>query len=159
MSGQDGADKVEVTPEMISAGVAILYELEGETSKATLAREVFRAMEAARSDSFQRSDKRKSNPLFVEAVVQTLDSPQSGSVCPLPACVGVDVQAARSAPHQELVRVNYGASDNAAVAYQMALALLCAFEPAVIGSGQPVSVLHDPQNACVVLVDGAPSAP
>ena len=39
-------DDVEVTPEMIAAGVSVLYELEGEVSKSTLARQLYLAMAA-----------------------------------------------------------------------------------------------------------------
>lgn len=38
----------DVTPTMVEAGVAILWELAGEVSKATLAKEVFQAMDLAR---------------------------------------------------------------------------------------------------------------
>lgn len=41
-------EEVEVTPEMVSAGASVLWELEGEVSKEALAREVFRAMARCR---------------------------------------------------------------------------------------------------------------
>jgi hypothetical protein len=42
--GDLAASEPCVTPEMISAGVAVLDELEGEVSRATLAELVFQAM-------------------------------------------------------------------------------------------------------------------
>jgi hypothetical protein len=39
--------QIDVTPQMIEAGVAVLYWAEGEASKEVTAREVFRAMLAA----------------------------------------------------------------------------------------------------------------
>jgi hypothetical protein len=38
--------EIEVTPEMIEAGARVLYDLDGEVSKETLARLVFAAMAA-----------------------------------------------------------------------------------------------------------------
>ena len=38
--------EVEVTPEMVAAGAAVLAQLEGEVSQSSLAREVFLAMAA-----------------------------------------------------------------------------------------------------------------
>jgi hypothetical protein len=40
------ADKIEVTPAMVVAGVAALVNFEGEVSRAFLAKEVFQAMAA-----------------------------------------------------------------------------------------------------------------
>jgi hypothetical protein len=42
---------VEITEEMIEAGVSVLADLEGEVSRAFLAREVYRAMASARCDT------------------------------------------------------------------------------------------------------------
>lgn len=39
--------QIDVTPQMIEAGVAVLYWAEGEASKEVTATEVFRAMVAA----------------------------------------------------------------------------------------------------------------
>ena len=44
----DGAPD-SITPEMIKAGVAILWELETEVSKEALAKAVYQAMESQRS--------------------------------------------------------------------------------------------------------------
>ena len=41
------ANEIEITPEMIEAGTVMLFELEGECSKATLAESVYRAMVSA----------------------------------------------------------------------------------------------------------------
>ena len=38
------AIEIDITPEMIEAGEDVLFELEGECSKATLAQAVYRAM-------------------------------------------------------------------------------------------------------------------
>jgi len=43
-SGTGDPDQIGVTPEMIQAGVSVLYELGGEVSKATLASSIYRAM-------------------------------------------------------------------------------------------------------------------
>ncbi len=46
-SRQAGADEIEITEAMIAAGVAVLWEREGDCLKETLAEAVFRAMLAA----------------------------------------------------------------------------------------------------------------
>jgi hypothetical protein len=47
-SAKDWRDEIEITPEMIDAGEAVLAELDGEVSRSTLAKEVFWAMEYVR---------------------------------------------------------------------------------------------------------------
>ena len=44
----DWRAEIEITPEMMEAGEAVLAELEGEVSRSTLAKEVFWAMEKMR---------------------------------------------------------------------------------------------------------------
>jgi hypothetical protein len=46
-SSSEPSPQIDVTPQMIEAGVAVLYWAEGETSKEATATEVFRAMLAA----------------------------------------------------------------------------------------------------------------
>jgi hypothetical protein len=48
-SGPDVPEEIDITPEMIEAGTARLWDLEGQAESASLVREVFLAMWAARS--------------------------------------------------------------------------------------------------------------
>jgi len=55
----DESKPIEVTPEMIEAGVSILWELEGEVSKEVLAREVFQAMATAGAGTQKKPRRRE----------------------------------------------------------------------------------------------------
>lgn len=67
------------------------------------------------------------------------------------ATAGVDVQAAPGAPGRELIRIDYGANGDNSLAFRAALCLLCHLEPAVERAGQLVRIVHDFENATIIL--------
>ncbi len=88
---------------------------------------------------------------YLQASVRLVDGSVSGLVGELDACLGVDIQAARTAPDRELVRIDYGGNDDVPLAFEVALATLRSLAPRKIGRGQLFCVLHDFENARVIL--------
>lgn len=69
----------------------------------------------------------------------------------LHACLGVDVQAARSAPIGKRFGIDDGAYRNMAVESKLLLDLFGFRFPYREGAGQYVAIGHDPQDGAVIL--------
>lgn len=81
----------------------------------------------------------------------TSDVPGSAFAGEAHACLGVDIQAVASAVGQEVIRLDYGADDGAALRLGLALRALGEFLPLVERPGQLLRVRHDLEDARVVV--------
>ena len=93
---------------------------------------------------------------MIAASLRILDVPVDELIAPLSASLFIDIQAPSAAPSDELLRLDYGANDDMTRAFQLALSSLCDLAPLVISSGQRVRILHDFENASIVLA-GVPA--
>jgi hypothetical protein len=89
--------------------------------------------------------------MFVAASVRTFNLSQGALTGPLHSCLGIDFQAPRQTPCNELIRVDYGANDDVTGSLQFALACLGALQPLVVCVGEPVSVFHNLKDATIGL--------
>ena len=88
---------------------------------------------------------------MIIASMRVLDLSIDELITPLHASLGIDIQAPSAAPSQELLRIDYGSNNDMARAFHLALGSLCELEPLVVAPGQLVRILHDFENASIVL--------
>jgi hypothetical protein len=89
--------------------------------------------------------------MFVAASVRTFNLSQGALIGPLHSCLGIDFQAARQTPCNELIRVDYGANNDVSGSLQFALACLGLLQPLVIRGGEIVRVFHNLEDANIGL--------
>ena len=88
---------------------------------------------------------------YLHASVRLVDFTEGDFAGEHSSCLGVDIQAARPAPSLERARVDYGANGDHALGFLRALDALRFLQPLVIGAGEQACILHDRENAAVIL--------
>jgi hypothetical protein len=90
---------------------------------------------------------------MMHALVRFCDAPVGELISPSRSCIGIDIQAVGIAPNGELVRVNYSSNNEMSLALQVAFDFLGAIEPSIIGCGERICVLHNPEDFSVILAE------
>lgn len=88
---------------------------------------------------------------MIAASVRPLDGSISLFVGERGACLGIDIQAPRQAPDRELIGIDYCPDDDMAAGLQLGLAALGSLLPLAIRRGEKMRILHDFENARIVL--------
>lgn len=91
------------------------------------------------------------NAAGVTVSVRVFDLRHSDGGSEKASCLGVDVHALTGAPGEELLRIEYGADDDEATAFPVALLALGVLGPGLVDGREDVRILHDFEEARIVL--------